>query len=119
MSDIYRELIIDHYRNPRNFGEIKDADLQGNEDNVVCGDAVTFYIKVRDTRVVEAKWNGSGCALSQASASLLSEMLKGKTLDQLRAIEDNDILKIVGTTLNPSRKKCATLSLEALKKTIQ
>jgi nitrogen fixation NifU-like protein len=119
MSDLYRELIIDHYKHPRNFGTIPDADLSGSEDNVVCGDTVTFFINMKDGKVQNIKWNGSGCALSQASASLLSDMIKGKTEDELRALGEDDILKVVGENLNPSRKKCAILSLEALKKILK
>jgi len=117
MSDIYREVIIDHYKHPRNSGELPNADVHGHEDNVVCGDTVDMYIKFDDADTVqEVRWAGEGCALSQASASLLSEMLKGKTRDEIAKIEDRDILKVVGETLNPSRKKCATLSIQALQK---
>ena len=118
MSDIYRELVIDHYKHPRNFGKIEDATLSGKEDNVVCGDTVTFYLKLENDKVSSVLWNGEGCALSQASASLLSEKVKGKTLTELEAISEHDILAIVGANLNPSRKKCAILSVEALHTTI-
>lgn len=118
MSDLYRELVIDHYKHPRNFGKLKGAQFSGSEDNVVCGDTVTFFLKVEKNKVVDVSWQGEGCALSQASASLLSEKLKGKTIGELEAISEDEILKIVGTNLNPSRKKCATLSIEALHKTV-
>lgn len=114
MSDLYRELVIDHYKHPRNFGKIKDATFSGKEDNIVCGDTITFFLKVENEKVVDVAWTGEGCALSQASASLLSEKVKGKTIQELRALRDDDILKIVGENLNPSRKKCATLSIQTL-----
>jgi len=119
MSELYREIIIDHYKHPRNFGVIKNADLQGGEDNVVCGDRVELFLKLdKQKKVKEVKWQGEGCALSQASASLLSEMLLGKNLKELVKISNKDILKVVGENLNPSRQKCATLSFEALTKTL-
>lgn len=118
MSDIYRELVIDHYKHPRNFGELTDADFSGQEDNIVCGDTVAYFLKMNDGKVVEAKWKGEGCALSQASASLLSEMLIGKTLEELAKIDKNAVLEKIGPALNPSREKCATLSIEALHKII-
>jgi nitrogen fixation protein NifU and related proteins len=120
MSELYREIVIDHYKNPRNFGAMKNADLHGGEDNLVCGDRVELFIKLdKQKKVKEVKWRGEGCALSQASASLLSEMLVGKNLKALEKLSNKDIYKIVGENLNPSRQKCATLSIEALQKTIK
>jgi len=117
MSDLYREIIIDHYKHPRNVGELPEADVHGHEDNSVCGDVVDVFISFDDQGVAsEIKWNGEGCALSQASASLLSDMLKGKTREEIAQITEGDILEVVGTTLNPSRQKCATLAVHALYK---
>jgi len=120
MSDLYREIIIDHYKNPRNFGKLKNPDYHFHEDNLVCGDKVEFFIKLdKSGKVKEVRWQGEGCALSQASASLLSEMLVGKNLQELNRIGNKDIFKIVGENLNPSRQKCATLSIEALQKMLK
>jgi len=117
MSDIYREVIIDHYKHPRNVGKLSDADVHGHEDNTVCGDTIDFYIKYdAEGNVVDVHWTGEGCALSQASASLLSEMVQGKTKYEIARIQESDILKVVGENLNPSRQKCATLSIYALRK---
>lgn len=117
MSDLYRELIIDHYKNPRNVGEVSDPDIHGHEDNTVCGDTVTISIHFNAEDVVaDVKWSGEGCALSQASASLLTELIKGKTREEVVKISEQDILDVVGAQLNPSRKKCATLPLHALHK---
>lgn len=117
MSDIYRDIVIDHYKNPRNVGSIKDADVHGHDDNAVCGDTVDIFLCFNaHDKVSEVKWNGEGCALSQASASLLSEILVGKTRAEVAAVSDDEILAIIGTSLNPSRRKCATLSIASLKK---
>ena len=117
MSDLYREIIIDHYKHPRNVGEIQQAHVHGHEDNMVCGDSIDLYITFTEQNTVsEVKWKGEGCALSQASASLLSDMLKGKTREKIEHITENDILEVVGKSLNPSRQACATLSVHALHK---
>lgn len=115
-SELYREEIIDHYKNPRNFGTLDVADRRGRLENVLCGDVVEVFVKFQDGKVSEVKWTGEGCALSQASASLLSEMLPGKSEAELKALSDKEILRIVGEDINPSRKRCATLGLEALQK---
>ena len=117
MSEIYRELILDHYQNPRNVGELPHAHIHGHEDNTVCGDVVDMYIHFDEHgRTIDVKWRGEGCALSQASASLLSERLMGKTREEIAKFADSDILEIVGTHLHPSRQACATLPLHALHK---
>lgn len=117
MSDIYREVIIDHYKHPRNVGKPLDADIHGHEDNTVCGDRIDFYITFDSQgKADDVQWDGEGCALSQASASLLSEMVRGKTKQDIAQIQESDILKVVGEHLNPSRQKCATLSVHALQK---
>ncbi|MFA5030786.1 MAG: iron-sulfur cluster assembly scaffold protein [Patescibacteria group bacterium] len=117
MSDLYRDIIIDHYKHPRNVGELADAKIHGHEDNLMCGDSVDIYISFNDHGVAsDIKWTGEGCALSQASASLLSDMLRGKTREEIAQISEHDILEVVGTSLNPSRQACATLSVHALHK---
>ena len=120
MADMYREIIIDHYKHPRNFGKLSHAQAQGKEDNIVCGDSVEYFFAFDDSgEVKEVRWQGQGCALPQASASLLSDRLKGKTRDELTRIGDQDVLNIVGGQLNPSREKCATLCILALKNALK
>lgn len=120
MSDLYREVIIDHYKHPRNFRPLSDADAHGKEDNAVCGDSVEYFLAFDASgKTREVTWQGQGCALSQAAASLLSEQLVGKTREELAQVSDGDILKIVGEQLNPSRKKCATLCILALQNTLR
>lgn len=115
-SDIYREIILDYYRNPRNFGKMEKPDVAIKDSNPLCGDEIEMQLKFEDGKVVDVKFTGKGCAISQASASLLTEMVMGKSLDEVRKINKNDILESLGlTTLGPARIKCALLSLKTLK----
>ncbi len=115
-SDIYREIILDYYRNPRNFGKMKEPDVTIKDSNPLCGDEIEMQLKFEDGKVVDVKFNGKGCAISQASASMLTEMVMGKSLDEVRKIGKEDILESLGlTTLGPARIKCALLSLKTLK----
>ncbi len=113
---MYQENILDHYKNPRNFGEIKDADIAARDNNPLCGDELVLYLKLgTDGRVEDVKFQGRGCAISQASASLLTMMIKGKTLEELRAVDQDRILKALGIPISPVRMKCALLSIQVLK----
>lgn len=116
MDDFYREFILDHYKNPHNFGELPDATHRYHDTNPLCGDEITMYLKIgADERVEDVKFSGKGCAISQASASILTDEVKGKTLDELKAIDRDHVLENLGITLSPARIKCALLSLKALK----
>jgi nitrogen fixation NifU-like protein len=116
MDDLYREQILNHYREPRNKGRLESPDISYMDDNPLCGDRVQFDLRLDgDNRVVEVAWDGSGCAISMASASMLSELIKGKSLDELRHLGKDDILNMLGIELGPVRLKCALLSLKVLK----
>ena len=116
MDDMYREMILDHYRSPRNKGLLSPADIDYEEDNPVCGDHIHLTIQLDENDVVKAVgWEGEGCAISQASASMLSEEIIGKSLDELRHVSKEDILEMLGIELGPVRLKCALLSLKVLK----
>ena len=115
MYDLYREYILDHYQNPRNYGEMEDPDISHEEYNPLCGDRLVFQLKLDNDRVVDVKFHGEGCAISQASASMLTERVLGKTLDELKALTKEDILEMLGIPIGPVRMKCALLSLKALK----
>jgi nitrogen fixation NifU-like protein len=118
ISDIYREEIIDHAKNPRNYGKLTDFDYEHKENNPVCGDSITFQIKLDGQKKVKAiAFEGNGCTVSQAATSLLFESVKGKSLDEIEKLSSEDVLNLLGIyNLTPSRMKCAMLSLEALKK---
>lgn len=116
MDDLYREIILDHYRNPRKKGRLDPADVDYEEDNPVCGDHIHLTLQVDENDVIKAVgWEGEGCAISQASASMLYETLEGKTLAEAREIGKDDILEMLGIPLSPIRLKCALLSLKVLK----
>ena len=114
-DDIYREQILEHYKNPHNFGEISDADVTQEGDNPLCGDVVTLYLKFDDGRLASAKFRGRGCAISQASASMLTDMIAGRPLEELRHFETKNLLDELGIPISPARMKCATLSVNTLR----
>lgn len=116
--DCYREEILDHYKHPRNFGHLNHPDKIGEENNVSCGDKIVIEITIKNNGVDDIRFSGEGCAISQASASMLTEKVKGKSVQYIFALKTKDIEKMLGTTLTPSRIKCAILSLEVLQKTI-
>jgi len=116
MADqMYREYILDHYKNPRNFGRLEDADISHEENNPLCGDVVGMDIKTSDGVIDDVRFHGRGCAISQASASLLTERLKGMSLEDAREIGKQDVLEELGIEISPARLKCALLSLTVLK----
>lgn len=116
-ADIYKELILDYYRNPRNFGKLESFDISSHDTNPLCGDEISIQIKVGDgNRIEQIKFSGKGCAISLASASMLTEMAKGRELGWVKALSKEDILKMLGNPdLGPSRIKCALLGMKVLK----
>ena len=116
MDDMYREMILDHYHNPRKKKLLKPADIEYEEDNPVCGDHIHLTIQIDEQNVIkDVGWEGDGCAISQASASMLYETLVGKTLDEIKAVNKDEVLEMLGIPLSPVRIKCALLSLKVLK----
>jgi nitrogen fixation protein NifU and related proteins len=114
-DQFYREYILDHYKNPRNFGRIEAADISHEEYNPLCGDLVGMDFRLGDGVIQEVKFHGRGCAISQASASLMTERLKGMSLEAAREISTEDVLDELGIDISPARLKCALLSLKVLK----
>src|SRR3954447_25074204 len=114
-ADIYREIILDHYRNPRNKGTLDPNDYTAEDVNPLCGDEIRIDLRVKDGTVDEVRFSGRGCAVSQASASILTEMVEGKTLDEVKALTKDDLLEEIGIPVSPARLKCALLSLKVLK----
>lgn len=116
MDDLYRELIIDRYKNPLFRGHLDPNDITFEDDNPLCGDHIRIDLRLgEDGRVKEAAFSGQGCAISQASADLLLESVMGKTLDEVKALTKTDVLDLLGLELGPVRLKCALLSLKVLK----
>ncbi|MGE3796547.1 MAG: Fe-S cluster assembly sulfur transfer protein SufU [Thermomicrobiales bacterium] len=116
MADsIYRELILEHNKNPQNRGTLDPADFSFQDTNPLCGDEIRIDVRVADDKIDDIAFSGRGCAISQASASLLTEMVKGQPLDVVRALSKDDLLDELGIPLSPARLKCALLSLKVLK----
>lgn len=115
---LYHDLILDHYRNPRNHGELPHPTHVGEAKNPTCGDSLHMDIQMKNDTIVDVRFKGVGCAISQASASLLTEAVKGKTLQEALNLTPEDILKFLGVTLSPNRLKCGLLSLETLHKAL-
>ena len=116
MDDFYRENILDHYRNPRNAGTLDGATHSHQENNPLCGDVIQIDLHVNEDNVIdEVAFKGRGCAISQASASMLTEMIRGKTVDEAKAVGKEEILEALGIQIGPTRLKCALLSLKVLK----
>ena len=115
-DDIYREIILDHYRNPRNKGKLPGADISTHDSNPLCGDEIDIHMKIQGDRITDIKFEGKGCAISQASASMLTEMVINKPLASVKDIAKMDILENIGlTNLGPARVKCALLALKVMK----
>lgn len=117
-AGMYRDFILDHYKSPRNQGIIEKADIHYHDSNPLCGDELDIYLDVKDGIVKDIKFTGKGCAISQASMSMLSEIVKGKTLKKLLALDKKEVLDMLGIELSVSRVKCALLGLTTVKKGI-
>ena len=117
MDDLYREVILEHSKHPHNAGTLEQPDISHEEHNPLCGDRVRIDLQVQDGVITDVRFKGRGCAISQASASMLTDELRGKTLDQARAIDKDDVLDLIGIPLdkNPVRIKCVLLPLKTLK----
>jgi nitrogen fixation protein NifU and related proteins len=115
MDDLYRDYILDHYKRPRNFGELEPHDLEAHEHNPLCGDELGVHIKVQDGRIADLRFHGKGCAISQASASLASEELKGMPLEQVGKLDAGWVFEVLGINVTPARRKCALLGLKAVR----
>ena len=116
MSSVYSEIILDYYRHPRNKGTLDHPQISAKDSNPLCGDIIEMQLELdKNNSVKEVRFNGQGCAISQASASMLTELVKGKTLDDARKISKDEILSLIGGQLSAVRLKCALLSLKVLK----
>jgi len=116
-ADIYKEIILDYYRNPRNFGKLEGSQISSHDVNPLCGDEIEMQVRVGiDNDIQDIKFLGQGCAISQASASMLTEMAKGKPLEWVKTLSKEDVLQMLGNPeLGPSRIKCALLGMKVLK----
>jgi len=117
MEDLYREVILDHYKNPRGHGVIEDADASAEGVNPLCGDEVSIYVAFGEDgeTIDEVKFSGRGCAISQAATSMLTDLVKGRTAQEISAMPKDELLEEIGIPLSPVRLKCALLGLGVLK----
>jgi nitrogen fixation protein NifU and related proteins len=114
MDDLYRDYILEHYRRPHNFGVLDNATTTQEGANPLCGDRITLQLRVADGQIAGVGFTGRGCAISQASTSLLTDEIKGKPVDAAAGITSGDVLEMLGIEISPARMKCALLSLETL-----
>jgi nitrogen fixation protein NifU and related proteins len=115
VDDFYRDYILDHYRNPRNFGSLERADVEAEDLNPLCGDQIRMQLRLDDGVVSDVRFSGRGCAISQASASMLTERVKGMRLADVAKLSKDVVLEDVGIGISPTRMKCAMLGLRVLK----
>ena len=115
MDALYRDFILDHYKNPRNFGELQPHDLEFHDHNPLCGDELGVHIVVTDGKVAELRFHGQGCAISQAAASIASEELIGMPVDDAAELDADWMLEHLGIDISPTRRKCALLNLKVLR----
>ena len=114
-DDIYRQNILDHYQTPRNFGTLEHPDISAEDSNPLCGDQIRIDLRVKDGKVEDVRFSGKGCAISRAAASMLTEEIRGKSLEEVKQIGKDEVLEMLGIELGPVRLKCALLALKTLK----
>jgi nitrogen fixation NifU-like protein len=112
---LYRDYILDHYKNPRNFGTLEPHDLGWHDHNPLCGDELGVHVVVEDGRVADLRFHGQGCAISQAAASIVSEELIGKRVEELPELSADWLIDLLGIDISPTRRKCALLSLKVMR----
>lgn len=115
-NTLYREAILEHWKNPQNWGVIKNPDIEIDDYNPLCGDEVHLTGTVANNKLIDLKFTGDGCVISKASASIMSEFMKGKNVEEIKKINQEDFLSILGIPLSISRIKCALLPYSALQK---
>ena len=116
MDELYRDYILDHYKNPRNFGELEPHDLEFHDHNPLCGDELGVHVVVDDEgRIADLRFHGQGCAISQAAASITSEELIGMPVDEIPDLSADWVFEHLGIPISPTRRKCALLSLKVMR----
>lgn len=117
--EMYQQNILDHYKHPRNFGELPDASAKAHAANPLCGDELDFFLQFDDQdKVAKVKFSGRGCTITIASASMLSEKLNSMSRGEIDRLTNDEAAKLLGVPINPARMKCATLALEAVQKAV-
>jgi nitrogen fixation NifU-like protein len=117
-KDVYKETILDHYRHPRNFGDLPNANAHARDANNLCGDVIEMQASVNAEMIDDVRFRGQGCAISMAAASMLTEFSKGKPISEVRKLGKDDLIKLLGADPGPARIECALLALDVLKAAI-
>ena len=115
LDDLYKETILDHYKNPRNFGDLPQPDAEFEDRNPLCGDEMGVQIKLEGDRIADLRFHGQGCAISQAAASITSDELIGMTVQEIKELDADWVLEQLGIEISPTRRKCALLSLKVMR----
>lgn len=115
MPALYSDVLLDHFRHPRNYGSLVDPDVSYESFNPLCGDRIRIELKLEQTTITEARFKGDGCAISTAAASLLTELITGSQLETLVSLSDEQLIAALQSDIKPARRQCALLSLEALR----
>tara|TARA_Y100000034_G_C6843293_1_gene381754 strand:+ start:921 stop:1283 length:363 start_codon:yes stop_codon:yes gene_type:complete len=113
--NIYTENILDLYKNPKNKGQLENPTHQNHRNNPLCGDEITIQLIIKNKKIEEVKFQGQGCAISQASASLLTDKIKNMSIEDVKNLNKDDILNLLNIPISPGRLKCAVLSLDTIK----
>ena len=116
--DMYAETILEHYKHPHNYGELPEKTIEHKEYNPLCGDSITMRLVIENDKVRDIKFVGRGCAISQAATSLITDEVKGKPIEEIKALKRQDMLDLLGVEISPARTKCAMLGIKTLKLTI-
>lgn len=117
--DLYTEMILDLYKNPKNKGELENHTHENSRNNPLCGDEISIQLIVEDDKIREVKFSGNGCAISQASASLVTDKIKDMPIEQVKNLNTEDVLELLHIPISPGRLKCAVLSLDTIKGAIE
>lgn len=115
----YQDIILDHYRDPQNYGTVQEVTHSFELRNLSCGDHITVYLRVVDGAVEEVGFEGSGCAISTAASSMVTEKITGMSVNRILALTKDDVLELLGIEISPARLKCALLSLEAIRNALK
>jgi nitrogen fixation NifU-like protein len=118
MDDLYRDYILEHYKHPRNFGELDPRDLEAHAKNPLCGDEIGVHIQVGDGRITDLRFHGHGCAISQAAASIASEELIGMEVDDVASLDADWLIDLLGIPISATRRKCALLNLKVVREAV-
>jgi len=117
-AGVYKEVILDHYRHPRNYGDLPSANARAKDSNVLCGDTIEMELRLKGNTVDDIRFRGQGCAISLASASMLTELSKGKSISEIKKLGKKDIIRLLGADPGSTRIECALLGLKVLKMAI-